>query len=690
MVHICATHLSAVPLLALLVGGGTGAALAYPSFTGAEQNAPGPKDNREPGSPGFVPNVVIFYIDDVGTDLLAMYDSINPYSGSTDPRHTTRGGDGIYLMTPTLERLAMRGVQFLNAYATPSCSPGRASLLTGHHPSRTGVGIAITDEHVGTSPGALAEFGDPGYELPTLAELLQSVDGSAGVIGKWHLGLLGEDYLGWDGISIRGHWDDVRCVFANFDSPPHPPLTGWDRRYYNFLWYENGTTRRVTDTYATSHQIDAALTFCLGAQEPFVAYVAPNAAHTPLIQGNIPPISLVSTESYLRGEVEKIHSYSATVEALDSEIGRFLDELGPALLNRTVIIVMGDNGTPPQVMASLASSPPHTGASGLYDLGPVYSELISEARFKRTVFEKGIRVPLIVSGPGVIAPGRQSTALVEVVDIFATVADLVEADQEWTSGIDGISFRKVLEDPATTMANHDRQTILVERFVRNGNMHESVLDGSRVTGFSAVLPGAGRFKVIRRYAVESGFFEDELYLLEDLSGQGHSDPWEVLDNLNDPPLQPGDRYFPEYHEMVERLDPLEAIPFCVGSVHSGGEEAEMEMLGTHSVTANDLFLRASPIPSDQVGFFLYALLEAPPPYVAGESCLESSVGGRIFRLPPVMGQNGALTTHLDFAALPSTGEILSGSIWRFQAWFRDPAPAAGFGLSNGLSIYFTP
>ena len=109
--------------------------------------------------------------------------------------------------------------------------------------------------------------------------------------------------------------------------------------------------------------------------------------------------------------------FEAMVEALDTEIGRLITSIDSADYNNTVVIVVGDNGTAPQV------------APG--------SE---RGRSKGSIYEGGIHVPLIVSGPGVGA-GR-TDALVNLVDVFPTILELMGADP--VADIDGLSFAHVL------------------------------------------------------------------------------------------------------------------------------------------------------------------------------------------------------------------------------------------------------
>ena len=128
-----------------------------------------------------------------------------------------------------------------------------------------------------------------------------------------------------------------------------------------------------------------------------------------------PPINL---HSYGANPATNLLKYRAAVEAMDTEIGRLLMSINPAT---TTVIFMGDNGTPGQVI-----QPP-------YD----------STHAKDTLFEGGIRVPLIIRGPG-ITPGRTSDALVHAVDLFSTQLALTGVPLPTTVTLDSRSLDPLL------------------------------------------------------------------------------------------------------------------------------------------------------------------------------------------------------------------------------------------------------
>jgi arylsulfatase A-like enzyme len=304
--------------------------------------------------------------DDVGVDNIAVYAE----SATAPP-------------TPNVDALAASGVLFRNAWATPHCSPTRASLLTGRYPSRHGVGIALCEGGSERCPVL------PLREV-TLPEVLdaQATGYAHALVGKWHLSderngaELGPNLAGWS------HYAGILGA--------HP--TSY------FLWPRtvNGVTTSST-AYATTQVVDDALAWIQTAPEPWVCYVWFPAAHAPY---HAPPAHLHSQNlAGLDPATAPVPFYKAMVEAMDTEIGRLLGSLGPALLGRTEVLILGDNGTPQEV-----SEPP-----------------FAPSHAKKTPFEGGVNVPLVVAGPSVGAPGREEAALVHAVDVFATVLELCGA-----------------------------------------------------------------------------------------------------------------------------------------------------------------------------------------------------------------------------------------------------------------------
>jgi arylsulfatase A-like enzyme len=312
-------------------------------------------------------NVILIIADDLGTDYCGFYED----RADTAPMTNIR-------------KLLTRGVRFQNAMSNPVCSPTRAGILTGRYGFRTGVGDAVEMSAAGALDTA---------EL-TIPRLLNLYAPSGGIakanIGKWHLqpsmpasNFLNPNRMGYDHYA------------GNF--------SGQLASYTNWSKVTNGVSGTST-TYATTETANDAITWIKAqSAKPFFLWLAFNAPHTPF---HLPPTALHSYKS-LSGSTTDIQAnpksyFKASLEALDTEIGRLMDSLQALKkLDSTDIIFIGDNGNTQSV-----------------------AQITPRNKSKGTIYQYGVRVPFIVAGPSVVSPNRVSAALVNTVDIFATVLEL--------------------------------------------------------------------------------------------------------------------------------------------------------------------------------------------------------------------------------------------------------------------------
>lgn len=310
-------------------------------------------------------NVLVLLIDDIGVDKVGVY-------GSSYAAHT-----------PHLDELASQGLRFDNAYSAPLCSPARSILLTGRHPRRTGIGT-ITERDSNATQLSL--------DATTIPEVLRHATEktwSDGAVGKWHLA----------GPKVED-WPDHpnRSGFSWFAGVRGNPEYKVGRRYFKWTRNLNGELAD-DDRYLTTGTTDDALLRIEEMAEPWFLYVAYNAAHVPL---HDPPAAL--RPRAVPAPKNKVDQHDAMVAVLDAEIGRLLDSMDPAVRARTTIIALGDNGT---------------SRFGLRNgQGP------GRSRIKHSVFEGGVRVPMIVTGPLVANPGTRTAAMVHIADVLPTMAQL--------------------------------------------------------------------------------------------------------------------------------------------------------------------------------------------------------------------------------------------------------------------------
>lgn len=331
-------------------------------------------------------NVLLVIADDLGADSFPLTAQA---SASLPPM-------------PNLTALKNSGVLFTRAYAHPVCSPSRASMLTGRHPFRTGIGAQLTGA---TSPQLQAAE----FTLPEAFAANPATGHELAMFGKWHLNAgAGTN----DTPRTIGGWPH----FAGSISGALPDYSAWTK-------VTNGVSAATT-AYATSDAVDDAIDW-IAAQgsSPWFAWVALNAPHSPLHQ---PPLDL---HGYDAAAATNRNLYEAMCEAMDTEIGRLLAEVD---LAETTVIFIGDNGTPQNVI-----QPPYNAAHS-----------------KGTLYEGGTRVPLIIAGKGVASPNRNSAVPVHCVDLYATILELagidVAATQLAGQGIDSRSVMPVLENTADT------------------------------------------------------------------------------------------------------------------------------------------------------------------------------------------------------------------------------------------------
>lgn len=354
-------------------------------------------------------NTLILLVDDVGIDQLPAYGL-----GSDLPP------------TPNLDLLASDGMLFRNAYSSPVCSPSRAHILTGRQGFRNGIGHIV-----GPSMVSPELFQLPLEEtiLPELLELAAPGHFATAAIGKWHL----YDGTGFEFAPTAAGFQHFSGTPANFGFDPIG--------FYNWVKVVNGTFFVVLDTYATSDQIDDAIDWIQNAPEPWLCYLAFSAAHVPFHE---PPASLHTQDLTSAGppDLDPRPYYKATVEAVDTEIGRLLSGISTSL-PRTNVFFTADNGSPFEVVV-----PP---------FDPEHA--------KTTLFEGGCHVPMIVRGPAVATPGTECDALVQLTDIYATVAELAAIDvAEHLPGgtvLDSVSMVPYLQDPS---ASPKRETAFSQLF----------------------------------------------------------------------------------------------------------------------------------------------------------------------------------------------------------------------------------
>lgn len=369
------------------------------------------------------PNIVIYLADDLG------YGSLNPYGASES-----------LVKTPALTHLSKQGVKFTDAYATASvCSPTRYTLLTGRYSWRGRLQHGVVN-----ATGALLI--EP--EVETVSEWLQSKGYRTAHIGKWHLGykdrpfknLLGDLTPGPNDVGFDYHFgvpnnmDDVHKIYVENNSIyglRSDKISPYGRSFYGKLYTGYDAPQR-NEPEIMHDLTERAVEWIQSGNksEPFFLHFSSVAVHHPIMP----------SESN-RGK-SNAGAYGDFLQDLDDSVGAIMQALEQeGMLENTVFIFTSDNGGDipedqnwPEIQAQSA---------GLAINGSLRGD-------KHTIYEGGLRVPLLVSWPKKLTP-HTSNAFVTTADLFATVADIVDNEAPLNgSAPDSVSFYdSLLQKPSS-------------------------------------------------------------------------------------------------------------------------------------------------------------------------------------------------------------------------------------------------
>lgn len=368
-------HHGYVRLLALAA-----ALLSTPSYAVEAQNNP-PADQLKP-------NIVILLVDDLGWGDV----------GYHDPQ----------VATPNIDALAARGVELDRFYVNPTCSPTRASLLTGQFATTHGVNGPIQWHSTEGLP----------LQWQTLPEYLKSAGYQTHLVGKWHLGNANTAY-----------WPQQRG-FDSFYGHLNGGIGYFDRVFSGGLdWQRHGVTLRE-EGYTTQLIKAAAIELIeqrSAEDDPLFLLVSFNAIHTPIEEPQDESAEHQGRATLLR-----------MISSLDSAVGEVLDSLIQQPWGRdSVIVFASDNGgsSPKPWLIEMLIPPARDGFSSNGDL----------KQGKGSVFEGGIRVPAVIWWPDKMESDTPFSQVVHIADVLPTLADIAAID---IPEVDGLSLKDALLDGA--------------------------------------------------------------------------------------------------------------------------------------------------------------------------------------------------------------------------------------------------
>ena len=335
-----------------------------------------------------VPNIVLILTDDMGWGDLGSYGN----------KETA---------TPNIDRLATQGVRFAQFYvASPICSPSRVGFATGCFPARWRINDYLHDR-AGNKAHECANWLDP--KAPTLARTLRDAGYSTAHFGKWHLG---------GGRDVQ--------------DAPWPKEYGFGEHHVNFEgcgpgFDTSGSAKAeqveaklmLTRYQFTGYWVDRSIEFIRRHKAgPFFVELWPQDVHTPHVPN---PADLPGVVETPPGH----HKFNAVLKLYDREIGRLLDFLETeGLAKNTIVIFASDNGPEPSFERQRTG-----GLRGM----------------KWSLYEGGIREPLIVRWPGHIPAGKtDSTTILSSVDLFPSLCALARVPLPKDAVLDGVDLGAAL------------------------------------------------------------------------------------------------------------------------------------------------------------------------------------------------------------------------------------------------------
>lgn len=341
------------------------------------------------------PNFIVIFADDLGYADLGCY-----------------GARG--LETPEIDRMAAEGRRFTNFYvASPTCTPSRASLLTGCYPVRAGFDDAIAVRADGSrSPSRVLWPESPLGLNPdeiTVAEVLQQAGYATGMVGKWHLG-------------DRPEFNPTEHGFDEYFGVPYSN----DMSPY---YYQRGQ-ERLEEKVDRDQQLQRYTEEALGfidrhADEPFFLYLAHTMPHTPL-----------GASAEFAGTSER-GAYGDVIRELDDSTGRILQVLRDSGLDeRTLVIFTSDNGPWLHRGERGGHATPFRGGKG-------------------GTYEGGMRVPFIAWRPGVVPADSVCDEIASTMDVLPTFAAMAGEELPTDRKIDGHDMTSLLVEGVDAASQYE-------------------------------------------------------------------------------------------------------------------------------------------------------------------------------------------------------------------------------------------
>jgi arylsulfatase A-like enzyme len=382
--------------------------------------------------PAKQPNIILFLVDDMG-----WMDTSVPFGDSIMPLNKK-------FYTPNMQRLANEGMKFTNAYVNPVCTPTRTSLISGISAVRSHItNWTNTPKDSPTDyPDSLLQYPDwnlnglspeptlKAYQAVALPKLLADAGYITLHVGKAHWGSQatpGSDPINFGFMSNIGgtsighpqNYYGLRNFGNEAGKITSHAIPGLQEFYGQDIFLTEALTSKAIQLIAAPIQ----------QKRPFFLYLGHYAVHTPIMADHR------YFSKYLQNGLDSIEAaYATLVEGMDKSLGDIMDFLKSTNADKnTVIIFMSDNGG--------LSNSSRGGQRNTHNL-PLRSG-------KGSVYEGGIRVPMIVKWPGTTTPGSKTAQYIMAEDFFPTVLDIAGIkNNNLKNTIDGKSYISTLKKPA--------------------------------------------------------------------------------------------------------------------------------------------------------------------------------------------------------------------------------------------------
>ncbi len=367
-----------------------------------------------PSSAQQKPNIVVIMVDDMGWTGLSSY------------------GSDLH-QTPNIDQLAADGMKFNQAYASaPVCTPTRAAFMTGKSPAQLNMTIwheASREPHKNRPLIPPVVEGNLPHKEVTIAEVLQGAGYNTGHVGKWHLGEASHypETHGFDFSFGGSFWGAPPTFFF-----PYRGTWGSGERAHPRYIPGIDATENLEGEHLTDRLTDVAIEFIKKSKDaPFFLYMSYYTVHTP-IEGK--PVLADKYERAIQAGLNHDNAhYAAMHETLDHNVGRIRQALKDIKVDDdTIIILTSDNG----------------GFINNYNGQRVTSNTPLRSG-KGSLYEGGIRVPLIIHWPGVIKEGSTTEQPVITADLYPTILEIAgqSGDPDHNRNVEGISITPILKNP---------------------------------------------------------------------------------------------------------------------------------------------------------------------------------------------------------------------------------------------------